>query len=109
MIFRSFDIERAAGDRAGAIDHHFAHRRADRTPADSRKLMKPTDDSPRCFEFGPGVDAEDSLRSGSDIGLGRHCNAIEPGQRLLDLLDSNPTDDSLRVSWSCSGQASGRQ
>jgi hypothetical protein len=47
MIFRIVQVERAAGDRRWRVEHHLAQC-GESTPADSRKLMKPIESSPRC-------------------------------------------------------------
>jgi hypothetical protein len=57
-----------------------------RTPADSRKTDEADRGFAEVFEFGAGVDAQALRGLVADVRLSRHCNAIEPGQRLLDFL-----------------------
>ena len=83
-----FEVDRAAADGGGAVDHHLAHRRRQHAGR-----FEEADEADRLLAqvllLGRRVDAQAAARPArrrSDCG--RRRQAVEPGQRFLDLVRS---------------------
>jgi hypothetical protein len=89
------EVDRAAADRGGAVDHHLAHRRLHHAGG-----FEEGDEADRGlaeqFAFGVGVDAHAARALAAGDGLGAVGQAVEPAQRFLDLVGLETDRDSLR-------------
>ena len=103
-----FEVERAAGDRAGAVDHHLAHRRRQ----DAGRFEE-GDEADRLFAemllLDRRVDANALLVLLADPRLGDGGDTVEPGQGVVDLFGFEADRGELSGQLLVPGHASGRQ